>query len=208
MTGFRFYLITDSRHTRHRPEAHLPALVERGLRGLQVREKSLPPAGLAGYAERLLAALGERRGEVSLFLNDRADLALALGFDGVQLRQESLALERQAPVLRGALRWGVSAHSLAEARAAEAAGAEFATFGPVYATPSKAPYGEPVGLAALEEAARAVELPLYALGGVTPERAGECLAAGAHGVAAIGAVWNAEHPADALERFAEVLGGL
>lgn len=207
MSGFRFYLITDSRNTRHQPHVLLPKLVDRGLQALQVREKSLTPTSLADYAGRLVDVLGEARGAVSLFLNDRADLAVALGFDGVHLRQESLGLERQSPLLRKILRWGVSAHSLAEARAAEEAGAEFITFGPVYTTQSKATYGEPVGLEALMEAATAVRIPLYALGGVTPDRAQECLAAGAHGVATIGAIWNAENPAKELDRFAEALGG-
>ncbi len=93
-------------------------------------------------------------------------------------------------------------------RAAEAAGADFVTFGPVYATPSKLPHGEPTGLAALEAAARASALPVFALGGVTPARARQCLEAGAYGVAAISAVWNAEAPLDALAAFRDALGGL
>ena len=73
--------------------------------------------------------------------------------------------------------------------------------------------GAPVGLMAMEEAARELRasgssLPLIALGRITPERVGKCLAAGAAGVAAISAVWNAEHPVQALEKFRDALGGL
>lgn len=207
MPPFRFYLITDHQHTRHKPPDVLPDLVEAGLRALQVREKGLSPAALAAYCQTLLAGIGPRREALSLYLNDRAELALSLGFEGVHLRADSLPLHLQAPSLRATLGFGVSTHTLAGVQAAASAGAAFATFGPVYATPSKADYGAPVGLRALEAAA-AIGLPLFALGGVTPERCGECLSVGAVGVAAISAVWDAEHPGQALERFREALGGL
>jgi thiamine-phosphate pyrophosphorylase len=208
MLPFRFYLITDRLHARHDPVALLPRVASAGLRALQVREKDLTPCALAEFCRALQSALAGHPTPPSLFLNDRADLALSLGFAGVHLREESLPLSAQALALRTALRFGVSTHDLAGVRAAEEAGAEFATFGPVYLTASKAAYGEPVGLAALEAVARATRLPLLALGGVTPGRARECLAAGAWGVAAISAVWNAPDPVAALNAFAEALGGL
>ena len=225
MLSFRFYLITDHDHSRHKPPDVLPGLVEAGLRALQVREKKLSPASLAVYAENLIQSLGSRRGQVGLYLNHRPDIALSLGFDGVHLRSGAspprthTGAVREAPgeapgeAVSGSLRFGVSTHSLEQVQAAAAWGAEFATFGPVFATPSKAAYGDPVGLKAMEEAAGALKasgstLPLIALGGITPERVGECLAAGAAGVSAISAVWNAEHPVRALEKFRDVLGGL
>ena len=208
MIPFRFYLITDRRNGRHDPVEWAPRLAEAGLRALQVREKDLSPRELHAYCRTLQEGLEPAPYSLRLYLNDRADLALSLGFAGVQLREESLPLARHAGILRNALRFGVSAHDPDGVRAAAAAGAEFATFGPVYATPSKAAYGEPVGIEALAQAVRAARLPVLALGGVTPERVAECLAAGAHGVAAIAAVWNAPDPIDALERFREALGRL
>jgi thiamine-phosphate pyrophosphorylase len=208
MLPFRFYLITDRRNARHDARDWLPRLAAAGLRALQVREKDLAPGECFAYGRKLRDALGGAYPGFSFYLNDRADIALSLGFAGVHLREDSVPLANQAPLLRAHLRFGVSTHSLEGVLRAEAAGAQFATFGPVYGTPSKAGYGPPVGLHALEQAASRTRLPLIALGGVTPARAAECLAAGAQGVAAISAVWNAEDPVAALGAFRRALGTL
>lgn len=208
MLPFRFYLITDRRNARHDARHWLPRLAAAGLRALQVREKDLSPADCFAYGQALRDALGGAHPGFAFYLNDRADMALSLGFTGVHLREDSVPLASHAPLLRERLRFGVSTHALEGVLRAEAAGAQFATFGPVYETPSKAGYGPPVGLGALEQAASRARLPLIALGGVTPERARECLAAGAWGVAAISAVWNAADPLAALGAFREALGTL
>jgi thiamine-phosphate pyrophosphorylase len=207
MPPFRFYLITDRRNVRHDAADWLPRLAAAGLRALQIREKDLAPRKLAEHCRRLTEAL-PKFGAPRLYLNDRADLALALGFTGVHLREDSLPLTQQPAMLRQRLRFGVSTHNVAGVVAAFEADAEFATFGPVFETASKSGYGDPVGLDALAAAAQATPLPLFALGGVTPERVRECLAAGAAGVAAIGAIWNADDPVQALGRFRDALGGL
>ncbi len=207
MAPFRFYLISDRLHGRHAPAAVLPALARAGLRALQIREKDLSPAALAVLCGEWRDTL-DGAPPVEIYLNDRADLALSLGLAGVHLREDSLPLARQATALRAQLHYGVSTHDLAGVRAATQAGAAFATFGPVFETPSKSAYGPPLGLEALATAAAATPMPLYALGGVTPARVSDCLAAGAAGVAAISAVWNADDPVAVLGRFASALGGL
>jgi thiamine-phosphate pyrophosphorylase len=208
MPPFRFYLITDRLNVRHDVVDWLPRLAAAGLRALQVREKDLPPRALAEHCRALKELLPRSGAAPRLYLNDRADIALALRFTGVHLREDSLPLGEQPGMLRQRLRFGVSTHSVESVRAAFQAGAEFATFGPVFETASKAGYGAPLGLDGLQQAAKAAPLPIFALGGVTPEGVRDCLQAGASGVAAIGAVWNADDPVAALERFREALGGL
>jgi len=151
---------------------------------VQIREKDLTARTLFELASR--AAALTRGSETRVVVNDRADVARASGCDGVHLTARSL----EAGVVRRAFGEdfliGVSAHTFEEARAAREGGADFAVFGPVFDTPSKRAYGPPVGLGSLEETARALRpFPVVALGGVDETNAGDCLAAGAEGVAAI-----------------------
>jgi thiamine-phosphate pyrophosphorylase len=136
-----------------------------------------------------------------LLINDRVDVALASGADGVHLGGHSLppAVVRQR--FGAELMIGVSTHSRGEVVAAASAGADFVTFGPVYATASKAAYGPPLGVDALRGACTGSTLPVYALGGITPDRRREVLAAGAAGCAAISSVLAAADPRRAAAAF-------
>jgi thiamine-phosphate pyrophosphorylase len=207
MVDFRCYLITNRRHTGGRPlVAALQAAAQAGIRAVQLREKDLSPRelfALAQEARGVVAPHGAR-----LLINDRADIACAAGLDGVHLTTTSMSPTAARCCLRAGSLVGVSTHTPAEARFAEAFGADFITFGPVFYTASKAPYGEPRGLAALREVCTAVTLPVFALGGITPEQIPACLDAGAHGVAAISALLDVEDIAAAVGAFRDALGGL
>ena len=96
---------------------------------------------------------------------------------------------------------GVSTHSVTEVQRATESGADFVTFGPVYATPSKAAFGPPQGLQALAEACHATFLPVFALGGITPQRLSETLQTGAAGIALISAILADPDPRQAAKTF-------
>jgi thiamine-phosphate pyrophosphorylase len=202
--GFRLYLITDRAASTRPPFAVVEECLGAGLRAVQLREKDLEVRALLGLAEPLREAT--RRHGARLLINDRADVALAVGADGVQRTHTSLPVAALRGITPPGFLIGASAHSTGEAREAAAEGADFVVFGPVYDTPSKRRYGPPQGLAALEAAAAATSRPLLAVGGITPERVREVRSAGAAGVAVIGAVYGAARPADATKAFLDVLG--
>jgi thiamine-phosphate pyrophosphorylase len=197
-------LVTDRAQTRGRD---LASVVEEclaaGLPAVQVREKDLPAAELAALCRRLREPT-RARGAL-LIVNDRADVALAVGADAVQRTHASLSVADIRAVADKRLRIGASVHSWQDAVAAEGEGADWIVFGPIYDTASKRRYGAPQGLAKLDQVARAVRIPVIAIGGITPERVAEVRAAGAHGVAAISAILSADSPATATRRFLEAL---
>ena len=137
-----------------------------------------------------------------LFVNDRLDVALAAGARGVHLGRGSLPVEAARRLEAG---WwiGKSVHDLDEAQAAQAEGADYLFLGPVFATATH-PDREPLGLGLLRAVAK-LGMPVVAIGGVTPERVRDVRAAGAYGIAAIRAIWDAREPAGQLRRMLEEL---
>jgi thiamine-phosphate pyrophosphorylase len=197
-------LVTDRTRTRGRDLVEVAAeCLAAGLSALQVREKDLGAGELAALCRRLrpltLAA------EALLIVNDRVDVALAVGADAVQRTATSLSVRDMIAVADKRLHIGASVHALQEAIDAESQGADWVVFGPVYDTPSKRAYGPAQGLERLEAVARAVGVPVIAIGGITPERVAEVRAAGAAGVAVISAILEADSPRDATLRFLDQL---
>ncbi len=164
------------------------ALVRAGCRAgiplIQLREKNLNTRTLYELTARSVEIT--RGTQTRLLVNDRADAASAARADGCHLTTRSLPASVIRRTFGPDFLIGVSTHTLSEAQAARDDGADFAVFGPVFDTPSKQVYGEPVGLASLREAAHQLSpFPLLALGGVALENVPEILRAGASGVAAI-----------------------
>jgi thiamine-phosphate pyrophosphorylase len=203
--GFSLYLVTDRSAL---PATSLQDVVESclaaGLKAVQLREKDMAVRDLLGLAHTLRDST--RRHGAKLLINDRADVALAVGADGVQRAGTSLPVSALRAISPSGFLIGASVHAVDEARAAESAGADFLLFGPVYDTPSKRQYGPPQGLAALGQVSSAVSLPVFGVGGVTPGRVAEVMRTGAAGVAVIGAILAAERPADAVKAFLDALG--
>ncbi|MBP1751288.1 MAG: thiamine-phosphate diphosphorylase [Geobacteraceae bacterium] len=194
MIDFNLYLITDRKQARafNFLEAIEKALVG-GVRAVQLREKDLSSRSLydTALAVRSLTSLYGAK----LLINDRVDIALAADADGVHLGGESMPVSAARKILGSGKLIGASCHDRSNALSAEKEGADFITFSPVYYTPSKAPYGEPVGIAALADAARLLHIPVFALGGIKRENVREVIAAGAQGIALISAVIAAHDPA-------------
>jgi thiamine-phosphate pyrophosphorylase len=133
----------------------------------------------------------------TVLVNDRADIVSLVGAAGVHLPAEGLPVEAARRLVGPDLLIGRSTHHPDEAQAAHEAGADYVFLGPIWETASH-PGGRPLGLAVIAAAAPA---RVIAIGGVTPERAAACRAAGAYGVAAISAVWRAADPAAAARRM-------
>ncbi len=196
MTDVRLYLITDRHQTGGRALLDVVRLsLEGGVRTVQMREKDLSSADVYRLAMDLRVLT--REFDAALILNDRLDIALAVEADGVHLGFNSLPVAAARRVLGREKIIGYSAHSVDEALSSQTAGADFVTFGPLYHTPSKAAYGEPCGLNKLAEAAAVLEIPVFALGGISPENLAETLTAHIHGIAVISAILSAPDPRNA-----------
>ncbi len=199
----RLHAITDERIAR-RPDLDTVAqlLAAGGGAHLAFHARGRGLSGLDHYdlAVRLSACPPAR-----LFVNDRLDVALAVGAAGVQLGQGSVP-PADARRLNAGWWIGKSVHDLREAEAAHAGGADYLLVGPVFPTATH-PDRAPLGSARLKEIV-GLGLPVVAIGGVTPERIPELMAEAAiHGVAAIRALWHAADPADAARRMLQELNG-
>jgi len=193
----RLYLITPaSGDPAPAVEAAL-AVLPRGSAGVQLRRPGEPARELLQRA-RTLREICTRFG-APLFVNDRADVALAARADGVHLPAHGLPVAGAHALGIGLV--GVSAHSAADVARAAREGADFAVYAPVYDTPGKVARGE----AELALACRAAPIPVLALGGVDETNAHRCLEAGARGVACIRAVLGAKDPAAAAIRLWQAL---
>jgi thiamine-phosphate pyrophosphorylase len=160
-----------------------------GARLVQLREKDLEGGALFALAEALAAEC--RRIGARLLVNDRIDVALAAGADGVVLPADSFPTDVARRLLGPTRLVARSTHSAAEVERALHEGCDFVLFGPVFETPSKAAFGPPQGIEALRTAAR-FPIPVYAVGGVTAKNASAVSQAGAHGVAVIREAMAAE----------------
>jgi thiamine-phosphate pyrophosphorylase len=192
--AFLLCYVTDQGALSASPIESHPLLLEKvkaaaaaGADWIQVREKHLSSRELADLVEQSVRVAPA---PCRILVNDRLDVACAVGAGGVHLTEKSISVADARKFVRqrglpSSFLVGASTHSLDSARAAADSGANYVIFGPVFATPSKAGYGSPQGIERLAEVCRSVSIPVLAIGGITPENAGECHDAGAAGIAAI-----------------------
>lgn len=189
---------------------NIAAAMEAGADWVQIREKDLPVRELLTLAGTAVEMRNARSPAMRVILNDRLDVAIAAGADGVHLGGDSMDIGDVA-------RWrargnapaefliGVSCHSLEEARRASESGASYIFFGPIFDTPSKRSFGTPQGLERLAEACSgAAGVPVIAIGGMGEENGAACIRAGAAGVAAI-RLFQERRDAGALARAVDRL---
>ncbi len=173
-----------------------------GIKVLQVRRKTVSARQLVWETKRIVDMCRARA--VPVLVNDRVDVALVTGADGVHLGQGDPALDdvrRLGP--RGWI-WGVSTHDRAEAEAAERSGATYVAIGPVFATPSKKT-GPAGGVRLISSVRKVVRGPLIAIGGILPTHVPEVISAGADGVAVISGIFGADAIEKNVRRYVDAI---
>ena len=193
MIDYSLYLVTDRTLSLGRSTVEVVrAAIRGGVSCVQLREKGCSTREFMDEA-RLLKALLAGTG-VPLFINDRLDVALAVGADGVHLGQNDLAIADARRLVGNRMIIGISAESVADAVRAEAEGADYIGASPVFTTPTKTDTAPPLGLDGLRAIRRAVQLPLVAIGGINADNAAQVLRAGADGLAVVSAIVSAPCP--------------
>lgn len=195
------YLVADPTATRGRALVDVVAAAARGGATIvQLRDKDGGGRAMVEAARALVALL--RPLGIPLVVNDRVDVAVAAGADGAHVGQSDLPAADARALLGPAAIVGVSATTAAEARAVDAAVADYVGAGPVFATGSKADADPPTGLDGLAAIRAATPLPVVAIGGITIANAPSVIAAGADGVSVISAICGADDPEAAARALA------
>lgn len=193
------YAILDPEQTQGRaPDVILRALLESGVKILQLRVKSLAPIDFLALARQARAATQESG--CRLIVNDRIDIAMACDADGVHLGQEDLPLAAGRKLL-GAKIVGISTHNIEQAREAERNGADYIGFGPMFGTTTKATGYAARGVEMLKQIRAAVNIPIVAIGGITEGNVGQVWQAGANSAAIISDILGANDMPEKIRRI-------
>ena len=186
-------LVTDRELARGRPTSDIvEAAVYGGASCVQLREKI---GSTREFIEQALAIRDFLRiRDIPLIINDRLDVALAVGADGVHFGQNDMPLAMARSIVKDAMIIGISANSLEDAVAAEKGGADYLGVGPIYATPTKTDTAPILGLDGLRKIRKNIKIPLVTIGGLNRSNATQVIRNGADGIAVVSAIVGAEDP--------------
>ncbi|MDD2466767.1 MAG: thiamine phosphate synthase [Desulfobulbus sp.] len=198
MLDLSLYLVTDRELALGRDTINIVATAVRGgITCVQLREKHCSTREFIEEARAIKKLLAQMEYPLPLIINDRLDVALAVGADGVHLGQSDMRLADARRLVGKTMVIGISAESVADALEAERAGADYVGISPVFSTPTKTDTAPPLGLTGIRAIRAAVSLPLVGIGGIHRENAAEVLQAGADGVAVVSAIVSAACPRSA-----------
>jgi thiamine-phosphate pyrophosphorylase len=201
---FKLYVITDRTLCAPRPLYDvLHELLDHGVHALQLREKNLSDSEFMRLAQPIAKLC--RAYSAQLFINSRLKLAVDLGAAGVHLPENSGSVDALRRASEKRLLIGCSVHTLDAAKKRAGEGADFITYSPIFLTASKPGYGPAVGVDNLGVVAKAVNCPVFALGGVTPVRVSACTRAGAHGVAVMSGILSPKEGAAQAQAYLRAL---
>lgn len=203
---YSLYLVTDRTLSLGRTTVEIVGqAVKGGITCVQLREKHCDTREFieeARAVHQLLAAMVPR---IPLIINDRLDVALAVGAEGVHLGQKDMALADARRLAGDQLIIGISAESVTDAVRAEQQGADYIGISPVYATPTKTDTAAPLGLTGVQAIRAAVSLPLVGIGGIGPDNAAAVIQAGADGIAVVSAIVSAPCPQTAARHLKQCI---
>ena len=200
---FRLILITDRKLNNNLPLCISKACTA-GVKAVMVREKDLPANELLSLSKNLKTITGKTK--TKLIINDRYDIALLSGADGVHSPENGITPKQISQPDKFLI--GRSVHSTASAKEAEKLGFDYLLFGPVYRTPAKIKYGSPMGLKKLKEVCGSVNIPVFAVGGINLKRAKKCMLTGAFGIAVIREIMLSGNIKHTVKEFKDEMGDL
>lgn len=201
---YSLYLVTDRGLSRGKTTLEIvTAAVSGGVTCVQLREKT---ASTREFIEEALTIRDYMRSvNIPLIINDRLDVALAIGAEGVHLGRADMPPAMARAVAGNKLIIGISVESIEDALAAENTGADYLGVSPVFATPTKTDTAPALGKGGLQAIRQAVRLPLVAIGGLNSGNAADIIRCGADGVAVVSAIVSAADPAQAARRLKSVI---
>lgn len=201
---YSLYLVTNRELSRGRNILSVvKSAVNGGVSCVQLREKKCSTLEFIEHALHLKGFLN--RHNIRLIINDRLDVAIAVGADGVHLGQKDMPFHMAKKIVKNTMIIGISAECLDDAVQAEKEGADYIGLGPIYATATKTDTGKPLGLKGFNEIRKKIKIPIVAIGGLNHTNAASVIKSGADGIAVVSAIVSADNPEKSARELKEIV---